>query len=249
MKSTGLYHYTSIDYLLKIVTPFDIDFIATYYKYYKKYNYEWIKDKGESIVQKICIVNNWKFDPAHLSYDPYIVSFCTNPDSYYMWNEFNGHGSEVMISFNLDLFLFAIGIVKLECLVPCVYINEKPSDNEIVDAVMQIMSSDFFEDIEQEDILKLAIMGVMQGQFNQEEEIRYVKLCSRYMTVYPKDEGVLSELYKVPEDKYHIHIQFPIGLINRIVLRNDVSDDDYKDVVKHMVKCGYDPKIIIKQNE
>ena len=92
-------------------------------------------------------------------------------------------------------------------------------------------------------------MGVMQGQFNQEEEIRYVKLCSRYMTVYPKDEGVLSELYKVPEDKYHIHIQFPRGLINRIVLRNDVSDDDYKDVVKHMVKCGYDPKIIIKQNE
>ena len=131
----------------------------------------------------------------------------------------------------------------------CIYIKEKPSDNEIVDAVMQIMSSDFFEDIEQEDILKLAIMGVMLGQFNQEEEIRYVKLCSRYMTVYPKDEGVLSELYKVPEDKYHIHIQFQRWLINRIVLRNDVSDDDYKDVVKHMVKCGYDPKIIIKQNE
>lgn len=242
-----LCHYTSIDSLLKIISSDEVNIIATYYKQHGKDDYCWIRERGKRIVKELCEEHNWKYDPDCLAYNPYIISFCTNSNSYHMWNEFEGNGTEAMLSFNPYLFWHSISIFKLESLVPCKYVAHNATDDEIKKAVLDILGKEFFENLEKEELLKLAIMGVMQSKFYEEEEIRYVKLCDLYATVSPTADGPLVNYYEVPEKDYHIHISFPKGIINCVYLRNDVSDNDYNDVVNHMVKCGYSPEIVRKQ--
>lgn len=242
-----LCHYTSIDSLLKIVSQINIDIIATYYKQHGKDDYCWIRERGKRIVKELCEEHNWKYDPGDLAYNPYIISFCTSPYSFHMWNEFKGKGSEVMLSFNPYLFWHSISIYKLESLVPCKYVRPNATDNEIKKEILEIIESEYFEDLDKEELLKLAVMGVMQGKFWEEEEIRYVKLCSLYANVnstIDKPEVIKCEDI---EQERSIHITLPRGIINHVVLRNDISGNDYEDVVYHMIKCGYPPRIVRKQ--
>lgn len=242
-----LCHYTSIDSLLKIVLPEMVDFIATYYKQHGKDDYCWIRERGKRIVKELCEEHNWKYDPGDLAYNPYIISFCKNDNSYYMWNNFSGKGTEAMISLNPYLFWSSISIYELESLVPCKYVSLNATDDEIKNAVLDIIDNECFEDIEKEELLKLAIMGVMQGKFWEEEEIRYVKLCPLYARVNPTiDEPQVIKCENI-EQENSVHIPFPKGIINYVILRNDVSDNDYEDVVTHMVKCGYPPRFVRKQ--
>ena len=243
-----LCHYTSIYSLKQIVTPCEIDFLAIFYKDNDVDDYKWIREKGKTIVREICEEHGWTFDSGHLAYDPFIISFSTNPNSYHMWEKFKGSGCEVMISFNPELFQYVISICNLESFVPCEYVRNDASGDEIKTAVMQIKDSGLLPNIEDEDMLKLAIMGVIQGKFYEEVEIRYVKLCPIYATVSPTDNGPQLELYEVPQEKYKEHVRFPKGLINQVVLRKDVCDDDFEEVKEHMVKCGYSPDIVVRQN-
>jgi len=242
-----LCHYTSIDSLLKIILSDGVDIIATYYRQHGKDDYCWIRERGKRIVKELCEEHNWNYDPNDLAYNPYIISFCTNANSYFMWNEFMGRGTEAMISFNPYLFWSSISIYKLESLVPCKYVSDNATDVEIKNAVLDIISSDLFEELEKEDLLKLAIMGVIQGKFWEEQEIRYVKLCSLYARVNPaSDEPQVIKCENIEQENF-IHIPFPKGIINRVYVRNDISDEDYEDVLYHMIKCGYSPEIISKQ--
>ena len=243
-----LCHYTSIDSLLKIVLSDGVDIIATYYKHHGNNDYCWIRERGKRIVKELCEEYNWKYDPGDLADNPYIICFCTNENSYYMWNRFKGDGKEVMISFKPNLFRNSISISKLESLVPCIYVNNNATNDEIKKAVLDIMKNDCFEDLEESDLLKLAIMGVMQGQFWEEEEVRYVRLNPLFASVYQTTDGIGLKHCEDIEQENSIHITFPRGIINYIMLRNDVSNNDYEDVVNHMVKCGYSPNIVKKQD-
>ena len=243
----GLCHYTSIDSLLEIISSDEVNIIATYYKQYGKDDYSWIRERGKRIVKELCVEHNWKYDPGDLAYNPYIISFCTNANSYYMWNKFKGEGTEAMISLDPCLFLNSISIYRLESLVPCKYVSPNATDVEIKNAVLDIISNECFENLEKGELLKLAIMGVMQGKFWDEEEIRYVKLCSLYARVNPANDGPqVIKCEDIEQDNF-IRIPFPKGIINSVCLRNDISDEDYEDVLNHIVKCGYSPEIISKQ--
>lgn len=242
-----LCHYTSIDSLLKIVLPDGIDIIATYYKLHGKDDYDWIRERGKRIVKELCEEHNWKYDPEDLAYNPYIISFCNNDNSYYMWNKFNRIGTEAMISLDPYLFWSSISIYNLESLVPCKYVSHNATDLEIKNAVLDIIANECFENLEKEDLLKLAIMGVMQGKFWYEEEIRYVKLCSLYAKVNHASDGPqVIKCEDIVQDNF-IRIPFPKDIINGVCLRNDISDEDYEDVLNHIIRCGYSPDIIKKQ--
>ena len=133
-----------------------------------------------------------------------------------MWNEFKGIGTEAMISLDPYLFWNSISIYKLESLVPCKYVNSNATDGEIKTAVLNIIANECFENLEKEELLKLAIMGVMQGKFWDEEEIRYVKLCSLYARVNPATDGPqVIKCEDIEQDNY-IRIPFPKGIINSI---------------------------------
>ena len=242
-----LCHYTSIDSLLKIVLSDRVDLIATYYKQHGKNDYCWIRERGKRIVKELCEEHNWKYDPGDLAYNPYIISFCNNDNSYYMWYNFNRIGTEAMISLDPYLFRDSISIYKLESLVPCKYVSYSASDDEIKNVVLDIIDNECFDDLPKEELLKLAIMGVMQGKFWNEEEIRYVKLCPLYASVYPSTDEPEVKYCEDIEQENSIHISFPKRIINNVCVRNDISDEDYKDVINHMVKCGYSPEIISRQ--
>lgn len=242
-----LCHYTSIDSLLKIITSGGVDIIATYYKHHGNNDYCWIRERGKRIVKELCEEYNWKYDPGDLADNPYIICFCTNENSYYMWNNFKG-GKEAMISFKPNLLRSSISFFKLESLVPCKYVSLNAKDDEIKNAVLEIMANECFENIEKNELLKLAIMGVLQGRFRQEEEVRYVRLNPLFASVYQTTDGIELKHCEDIEQENSIHITFPRGIINYIMLRNDVSNNDYEDVVNHMVKCGYSPNIVKKQD-
>jgi len=243
----GFCHYTSIDSLLKIVMSDRVDFIATYYKQHGKDDYCWIRERGKKIVKELCEEHNWKYDSGDLAYNPYIISFCTNENSYHMWYEFKGKGAEVMITLNPYLFWSSISICKLESLVPCKYVSLNASDDEIKNAILDIIDNECFEDLPRDELLKLAIMGVMQGKFWEEEEIRYVKLCSLYASVYPSTDGPEIRYCEDIEQENTIHISFPKEIINSVCVRNDISDEDYENILNHMIKCGYSTEIVSKQ--
>ena len=137
----GFYHYTSIGSLLKIVLPDRIDFIATYYKQHGKDDYCWIRERGKRIVKELCEEHNWKYDSGYLAYNPYIICFCNNGNSYHMWNEFKGTGTQAMISINPYLFWNCISINKLESLVPCKYVSYSATDNEIKNVILDIIDN------------------------------------------------------------------------------------------------------------
>lgn len=238
-----LCHYTSIDSLLKIISSDGVAIIATYYKQHDKDDYCWIRERGKRIVKELCEEYNWKYDLGDLADNPYIISFCTNANSYFMWNNFKG-GKEAMISFKPNLLRSSISFFKLESLVPCKYVSLNAKDDEIKNAVLEIMANECFENIEKNELLKLAIMGVLQGRFRQEEEMRYIRLNPLFARINQTTDDIEVKYCEDIEQESSIIILFPRGVINDVVLRNDVSDDDYKEVVNHMAKCGYSPNMV-----
>lgn len=243
-----LCHYTSIDSLLKIVLSDGVDIIATYYNHHGEDDYCWIRERGKRIVKELCEEYKWHYDSRDLADNPYIISFCTNANSYYMWNRFKGEGTEAMISLDPYLFRNSISKYKLEGIVPCKYVSPNASDVEIKNTVLDIIANEWFENMEKDALLKLAIMGVMQGKFWEEEEFRYIRLNPLFASVYPTTAGTEVKYCEDIEQENCIHITFPRGIINYVVLRHDISDDDYEDVVNHMVKCGYSPNVVKKQD-
>lgn len=243
----NLYHYTSISNIEKIVGPYKVDLIATYYQKFAKDDYAWIRTEGKTLVKELCEEFGYEFEPDYLAHRPYITSFCTSPYSDYMWSVFGDNGEVATLVINERiLFEKASLIENYARIIPCEYINPISDKQKKKDTIMKIASSDYLCDCPNDDRLMFAIMGVMQNKFYEEQEIRYVQIEKLLSTVQYKDGMVQVEKYNVPSDKWAKHVHFPKNFLEGIILGRNVDQCDYDFFKNYMFECGYDPNIVSK---
>lgn len=241
----SLYHYTKLSNIEKIVRPYKIDLIATYYEQFAKDDYAWIREEGKTLVKELCEELGYEYDADYLAHRPYITSFCTSPDSDYMWNVFGDNGEGVALAFNEQILCEEASLIENYArIIPCEYIN--PIDNKLKkkDIIMKIASSDYLYNCPNDDRLMFAVMGVMQNKFYEEQEIRYVQIEKLLSTVHYKDGMVQIEKYNVSPEKWTKHVYFPRDLLEGIILGRNVDQYDYDYFKSYVFECGYNPNIV-----
>lgn len=243
-----LYHYTKINILENIIRTGDINFRATYFKKYSKDDYLWVKNNAKPIIEQICSEKGWKYDPQLLDVKPYIISFCKNPNSTYMWEHYgdNNKGMKLIIDgsllSNVRHYKIEGGNKQddMECILPCIYIDSK---NDVKQQIITLSQSKILDGWEQDDKLKLAVVALKKkNPFCNEEEFRYIHLYSTIMhadfydgNFYIKDDPGPNS------DEYNISLLFPKDLLLGIEVGKDVSQEQFDTVRKYLINCGYDP--------
>ena len=243
----SLYHYTIISNIEKIVRPDKVDLIATYYQQFAEKDYAWIRTVGKILVKELCEELGYEFDPDYLAHRPYITSFCTSSCSDYMWNVFGDNGEGAVLMINEQILCEEASLVENYArIIPCEYVDPKSDKQKKKDIIMKIASSDYLYDCPNDDRLMFAVMGVMQNQFYEEQEIRYVQVEKLLSTVHYKDGMVQLDKYNVPKEKWIKHIFYPKDLIEGVILGKNVDQDDFDYYKQYMMECGYSPDSVIK---
>lgn len=242
-----LYHYTKLSNLKKIIMSNVIDIIATYYQKHAADDYAWIKENAEPIIKEICETNNWHYDIEHLSYNPYIISFCKSPTSKYMWNHFGDNGEGVVLVLNQErLRQEADSFDNYACLVPCEYLCTESDRKHVKEMILRISNNELLNNCSNDDKLIFAVMGVMQNKFYNEMEVRYVQIEERVFTASCDNGKVKIDDYIVSKDNWERHVLFSKDILEGVIFGKYVDNDDivfYKD---YLVECGYD-HIFIQQ--
>ena len=243
----SLYHYTSISNIEKIVRPNKVDLIATYYQKFAEEDYAWIRTEGKILVKELCEELGYEYDPDYLAHRPYITSFCTCPNSEYMWSVFGDNGEGAVLVINEQILHEEASLVENYArIVPCEYIDPQSDKQKKKDIIMKIASNDYLYDCPNDDRLMFAVMGVMQNKFYEEQEVRYVQIEKLLSTVYYKDGMAQVEKYNVPSDKWVKHVYFPKDILKGIIFGKKVDQYDYDYFKNYMLECGYNPDLVCK---
>lgn len=244
-----LYHYTSFQTLFEIVKPDKVIWIARYYKYFSKKDYEWIKNEAQPIVQEICKENSWWFDPDFQMYRPYIISFCASRNSKYMWKYFGSGGHGINLVINEDILRNEATLLsKVPALVvPCKYIKTRWTKKGLKETIMNIAKSESLQGCQDDDRLLFATMGLLKNQFWKQKEVRYVTIEQKLAEVTYNDGDIVITPYDVQEDKYDKFIHFPKELLKKVILGKESPEHNYYKAKNYLICCGYSPDIITKQ--
>ncbi len=241
-----LYHYTSFKTLFRIIKPNGVEWLARYYKYFDQKDYDWIRDEAKPIIEEMCVANNWKFDPDFEMYRPYLISFCRSEKSDYMWKEFGENHEGIIIAINEDVLRKEATLLSNipALLVPCEYINTKWNKTMLIGSINKIAKA--IDLCPNDDRLLFASVGLMQGCFNEEQEIRYVTIEQK-LASYVLDENEIVKKIPYEPKVYEKYIPFPKELVSRIILGRENSSQDYEDVKYYIKNCGYSPDIVSLQ--
>ena len=245
----SLYHYTKLSNIEKIVRPDIINLIATYYEKFAKDDYAWIREEGKTLVKELCEELGYNYDPDYLAHRPYIVSFCTSPNSDYMWKEFGEDGDGVALMFNEQILREHASLIdNYSQIIPCEYIDTNYDREKKKAAILKIAKSNYLEACPDDDKLMFAVMGVMQNRFYYEQEIRYVQIEKLLYTVRYLEGNAHVEKYIVPTDKWTKHICFSKDILDGIILGKNVGKHDFEYFKNYMHEYGYGfDKIFIAQ--
>ena len=244
-----LYHYTSFQTLFEIVKPDRIIWQARYYKYFSKKDYEWIRNEAQPIVQEICKDNSWWFDPDFQMYRPYIISFCTSPNSKYMWKYFGNDGLGINLVVNEDILRNEATLLsKVPALiVPCEYIKTRWTKKGLKETIMNIANSESLQECQDDDRLLYATMGLLKEHYWKQKEIRYVTIEQKIAEVNYNDGDIIVIPYEVPENQFNKFVDFPKEMLNGIILGKDISQQNFYKARNYLISCGYSPDILKKQ--
>ena len=268
----SVYHYTSIcnDFepvLSSILHPDWIDLRATYYLKFNKDDYLWVKNHKDNIIKELCEEKGLDYEEDSFDFKPYIISFCTNGRSDYMWDKYANNQHGVMLEFNQDVLrethhneLFGKpGTVELDCFCPCLYVDEKGGEPDLSEIRSSLLGS--VEKIDEcgigkwtfQEKLGLAMNAVKKRDpYSKEEEWRYITLYPvASVAQYNPDSVDLCDISEpdAPPSEWYKHILFPKEALVGITVGSKVSNYNYKCVKNIAERCGFSPNIIHKQFE
>ena len=124
------YHHTSFDTLKKIITNNGLTFRASRYSNYENKEYTWIKDKAYKVVKEICQEQAQPFDNDLMEFNPYIICFCEEGFSKYMWSNYADKNQGIQIEVNSDILLkYSLQNQNPDAFVKCAYLSEKEREN------------------------------------------------------------------------------------------------------------------------
>ena len=105
-----VYHYTkiksaNINILESIIREDAIHLRAAFFRKYLKEDYLWIKNYSKEVVKEICEERKWQYDEDDLTIKPYLISFCLDSNSSYMWDNYADNGKGMKLIFDKRLLL------------------------------------------------------------------------------------------------------------------------------------------------
>jgi hypothetical protein len=253
-----LYHYTiiknaNVSILESIIRDDAIHLHAAFFRKYFKEDYQWIKNYSKEVVKEICEGKKWQYDEDDLTIKPYLISFCLDSNSSYMWTNYADYGKGMKLIFDKKFLLnCSHGIPDghgnyydaLETALPCIYIDDKRNlKQQLLDNINHpnLKPWDYF------DRLKFLVASIKQSKpYKEEQEFRFIHLDSKVGTFfynegnpyYQDDEGPIIA------DEMWVDILFPKEMLLGIELGNNATNDDLQYVRKHIKSIGYDPRIV-----
>ena len=265
-------HYTSIcnDFepiLSSILHPGWIDLRATYYQKFDTDDYMWVKKYKDTIVQEICEEQKQIYINNSFDFKPYIISFCTNSDSEYMWEEYGNQHRGIMFEFDKDTLrkthhnkIFdEPSSVELECFCPCLYVDDKDGEPNLSDIKSSLLeTANRIDDRGEGDWnfqnkLELAMNAVKKKKpFEKEEEWRYINLYPvACMATYNPQSKDLCDITEpdAPRSEWYKHILFPKNSLIGVTVGSKVSDYNFQSVINYVKKCGFSSEIVNRQSK
>lgn len=253
-----VFHYTIIkdgnmSILESIIREDAIHLHASFFRKYCKEDYQWIKNYSKDVIKEICEEKQWQYDEDDLTLKPYLISFCLDSDSSYMWTNYSDHGKGMKLIFDKGILLkcghgipdgYGNYYDALEAALPCIYIDDK---SELKQQLLDNINHPNLEQWDYFDRLKFLAASIKQTKpYKEEQEFRYIHLYSKVGTYfynegnsyYQDDEGPIKG------DDMWVDILFPKEMLLGIELGNNTTSDDLQYVRKYIKSIGYDPRII-----
>ena len=253
-----VYHYTkiksaNINILESIIREDAIHLRAAFFRKYLKEDYLWIKNYSKEVVKEICEERKWQYDEDDLTIKPYLICFCLDSNSSYMWDNYADNGKGMKLIFDKRLLLKCRHVIPdghgnyydaLEIALPCIYIDDTSKlKQQLLDNINQpnLEMWDYF------NRLKFLVASMKQSKpYKEEQEFRYIHLYSkvgRYLynegnPYYQDDEGPIKT------NEMWVDLLFPKEMLLGIELGYNATNDDLQYVRKHIKNLGYDPRIV-----
>ena len=242
-----LHHYTKLDVLFHIVQSEHLEIRGTYFERFNNDDYMWVRKNSEGVVKRICEELKLPYDPDYLSCKPYIISFCKNPDSEHMWEQYGDHHKGVKLVFDQQKMEPVLNSNNDgDGFVPCIYIDDN-SEEEIKIQIVDLLYSGLLTQYDEDDRMVFLATGIKRKKdFKSEEEIRYVNVFRDVFKWSVSNGEPYFEDIEVDKTNWYRFYKFPHDALIQVVVGRDVSEEDYLKAKEHIVKCGYDPKIVCR---
>lgn len=254
------YHHTSFDTLKKIITNNGLTFRASRYSNYENKEYTWIKDKAYKVVKEICQEQAQPFDNDLMEFNPYIICFCEEGFSKYMWSNYADKNQGIQIEVNSDILLkYSLQNQNPDAFVKCAYLSEKERENNehIKSAITKIYNTYQVSSNLQDDLL-ICASCIKQDIYRSEKEYRYMIPHYNQISIsrIKNNEVVFSEEYEDEQyiqslhGKKYYYINFPKEALVSINLGFDANKDRLETIRQHLINNDYNiGNISIKQIE
>lgn len=257
-----IYHYTKIrdkvvNILESIIQKGAIHLHSSFFRKYEKDDYLWIKNYSKDIVRDICEENHWEYDEGALTEYPYIISFCMDSDSEYMWKNYADKGHGMKLIFDKDL-LNNVGhgnpdghgnyYSAIETTLPCIYINKK---EELKLKLLDNMNLPELGTMSEFEKMKFLVSAIKFSKpYKEEQEYRHIHLHDIFGHYYYNDGNPYYEedVGPVNKDDMWLDLLFPREMLLGIELGENTTEEDLQYVRQHIINVGYDPcKVSVKR--
>ncbi len=251
MKS--IYHYTKIDSLKQIVKNGDLNFRASRYTDIGNGEFEWIRSEVEIAIRQICDDVNVIYESNQLKLIPYIISFCMQPCSEYMWKNYAGYdGVQIELDESKIKNIAENKKKNPDVFMKCLYISDKEKDD--LYNLIKLLDNLYGNyapkcDDLQSDLLECAAC-LKQEVYRKEDEYRYMipnyeKIVFLYSpdsdsTPYKQRTKENEENVKRESGKKYIYRAFPQETLLGVTFGPEVGDDVIKDVYHLLKDKGFD---------
>ncbi len=254
-----VYHYTKIksgdvNILENIIQKDNIHLHSTFFRKYFKEDYLWIKNFSKEIVKEICEEKGWQYDEDDLTIKPYLISFCIDADSSYMWTNYADNGKGMKLIFDKS-FILNCGhsnpdkhggyYPAIETALPCIYIENK---DKLKSKLLENINNPILEPFVFIDRLKFLVASIKKTKpYEEEQEFRHIHIHSiSFRTYSNNDDNFYYQDDEGPTDKddMWIDILFPKEMLLGIELGSSATNEDMQYVHNHIKTVGYDPRFI-----
>ncbi len=252
----NLFHYTKLDALEKIVNPEELLFWASRYTNYDNGDCVWAENISKEVIKEILHVDEF---PETLTLRPFIICFCKNGHSSYMWEHYADNHQGIQFVFDAkeiqivaDKYYDGKYHDNPDVLMDCIYVNNdkeniKAISKEIKESIDCLYDKMSWQTIGDKDgDLLVCQCWLKQLEYRDEEEVRYLIPKHDIMHVHcdgrqgkpvfkdKQDYGDVSV-----NDKHYCYVHFPHAALKGIRFGTNVKDDDREKAIANLENCGF----------
>lgn len=241
-----IYHYTSCEFLSRIIVPIGLSLKASHYGKLGSMDYSGAKKISRPIIKKICLENNVPYAKQETMY-PYVICFSHIADDPMMWERFGQNGSGLMFEINeLVVASHAMRDFAPDVFMDCYYSDDKESIKEwLLECRTNVLPT--ISDSLQNDLIEVSAF-LIPPRFSYQREMRYIIPSRTGGTILRNKKGeVVFREEEKPTLDYRF-VRFDKSALKSIILGERCYMDC--DAIKKMLDGnGYTDVTVLTVNE